>query len=852
MNPKKLISIVFLLLGLTSSGQHLNHVGNDSRVVLGALPNGLSYYLMPNKTVPGYADFILVQKTVPLAEDRSHAGIFPDGEYTSLTSMYNFRDAEFFTFLDDMGVAAKKGFKVNTLHDYTTYEFSNIALQRNSSVVDSMLLAILNLTYPLRPDRQAVVIVGDINTSSVIAKMQTLFQIIPKPGEPYEETDTENIGVEPEGRFSYVTDIEADRATLTYDYALEPIAEPYRTTAVPFIYDFYIDIVTGILSERCNRELAGADFLPLNFRAELLPLMGRNTLRITMQCAPEDYVDAHEFLESMIERIRRFGLTEEEVRRETDKVFSRVEDRYRERKVLPNSYFAQQCVRNFAEGYSIVGPEFRKAYIGQVKDSIGREMMEEFISKLLDPEKKHITCSAPIPTGGLEYFRIETMPLEPDSVPLLRVSVPETEEEKFFKKIFVNKSTGVVSRRLSNGAVMAYKPLQDTNEWIYFEAFAPGGISLLDHELLKYSEHIENVARLCKIKGQDIFQRVQTNNAMNIEIDRKINIEDRRITGKFHKSYIHEFMQLVNDFFQGSDPDEVTFEKYRKMKMSSIPYKNNSPQRVLDGYASNDVKIRETGPAVSDSMLLADMDYSLLLESINMLFTDASDFTFAFVGDVSDRQMMHSVEETIELLGHRRSTLKKTPGDDFYIARYDQTKEVTVPMNSPRVLGSYKITFPSQFTMEERIGSRIAAKIIEREAVRTLAENGIIATASGRFIRYPQEAMTLELRFEAGYPSDLNLEFLFSDILKRLSVRKVSAAEIKIIRDNIKLREKYQAEHNSEYWLRVLRSRYLDRKDFHSRRDAALDAVTAADIEKILKQCTEEGVVSLISVIPEK
>ncbi len=835
MNPKKLISIVFLFMGLTVLGQPITHIGNDSRIAHGTLSNGFSYYLMSNQTVPGYADFILVSRTE---------------EHAKLTEMHNFPDAEFFTFLDDMGLAAESTFKVQSYGDNTVYSFSDIALQRNSSVVDSMLLAILNIAAPVRPDMQAVIIVGDISTSSVLAKMQTLFQIIRKPADTPTERKTEK-STEPRKRFTYITDIEANKAKLDFDFTLDAIAAEYRTTAVPFIYDYFTDVAIGILKERANRELAHASFLPFGFDVKMIELTDSRCLRFSLQCATEDYVDAHEFLESYIERFIRYGITEDEFRREDENAYFAVEDLYRQRKSLPNSYFSAQCIRHFTEGYSIVGPEFRNEYIDQARISLDKDRMEAFIREMINPQNKYITCTAPIPTGGLEYFRIETMPLEPDTIPLLKVNIPAVKKESFLDKIFVNKSTGVVSRRLSNGAIMAYKPLNNTNEWIYFEAFARGGMSLLDNELLRWSDHIDNVAELCNINGLNAFDRKQMNSAMHLEINRKIGIDDRRITGKFHKSYIYEFMQLVTQYFQGSTPDDETFEKYRSVMMSSLPYKYNSPQTVLDEYAGDDIKIRQTGPELSDSALIADMDYHLLLDYVNRLFTDASDFTFTFVGDVFDRQMMHSVEGIIALLGQRRSGLPTSANDDFYIARYDLVQDRGVPMNTPRMISSYKLTFPSQFTLEEHIASRIAAKILEREAIRELAENGIIATAASRFLRYPQEAMTLEIRFESDYPAETNLENLFNGILERLSVKKVSPEEIKIIRDNIKLKEKYQAAHNAEYWKRVLRSRYLDRKDFHSRRDAALDAVSAEDIENLLKQCAEEGVVSLISVIPE-
>ena len=49
-----------------------------------------------------------------------------------------------------------------------------------------------------------------------------------------------------------------------------------------------------------------------------------------------------------------------------------------------------------------------------------------------------------------------------------------------------------------------------------------------------------------------------------------------------------------------------------------------------------------------------------------------------------------------------------------------------------------------------------------------------------------------------------------------------------------------------------MRNRYVDRKDFYTRREAALNAVTAEQVNGTLLRILEEGRISRLSVVPEE
>ncbi len=858
MNIKKLIYIAFLFLTHNLFGETLGHIGDHAKILKGTLPNGLSYYIMDNKTAPGYADFTFIQKTSEPYTDSLSAE-----NYSILKDMHNFRGGEFFKFLDNLGIGAENGFSIRRNYDNLVYCFSDIAVSRNSSVTDSLLLAILNLSSPknciqdklsteeniYRPDLQAIVIVGDVDTGTTAAKIHTLFQVVPRPTATV-PTHIQPAEVDFDKNFIYVKNIETDCATLTIDHIFPPIDTAYITTAVPFIYEYFTDLTIEVIKSRLNKELASAGFFPIDSDVRIYPYIDRQKLRISLQCAPQEYLDAYKILLSLLEQITHFGITEEEFRRESDKVFFRTDDLYRRRKILSNDYFSKQCIENFTMGTPISPIEMQKAYLDKSKEFIHRTEASGFMKELLNPKHRITTCTAPIATEGMENIKVEIKQPDTDTIPTLKVDMAETEKDQKFK-LFINKRTGIVSRRLSNGSILAYKQFENAGDWIYFEAFAKGGISLLGNDMYTISKYINDIAKLSKTDGFDLYERKEIGNTFHIGVERYINIEDRRITGKFHKDYFHEFMQMVCAYFKGSTPDNANFEKYRKAQLAILPYLNNSPERLLEEL-SNDIKFKNPSPQISDSLPLTQTDYEKALNVINMLFANAADFTFTFTGDVNSNKLMKYAEEAISSLGQKKSGLGKNENDTFYIARYDSFETIEVPMEHPRSINSYKITIPSSFSMEERICSRIAARFIERDIIREFANLGVIVKTSSRFHRYPKEAMTLEFRFTIPDSVHIHIDNLFSETIRNLSNRKIGNEELEIIRRNIELKDTYSSLTNPSYWSRVLRNRYINRKDFYSRMNSVLDAVTAADIENTLKKYNEEGVFSLISVTPEK
>lgn len=920
MKLKILFFIILSLHATSAFSQMVGELEDDARIIRGTLPNGLSYYLVSNSSIEGYADFTFVQKTGIAMEDSSSRGMTYLMECMAITETANFPDGEIFTFIDNMGLDRTDGLVIDAGDYYTTYSFTNVPVKKNASMVDSMLLAIYNMSSALvvddrsvsrgkkffrnvfsasetldrrvadslaryyfagtslaplspyglfgridgystedvrrfyrnrcRPDLQALVIAGDIDPAGVESKIRSLFQVVPRPASPAPEFP-DSLRDAAGGGYFYFQDQEADCARVTFDYIVRPVDAALRRTAVPFIYDYLSRIGIDIMQKRLHDALGDASFYVRNLSAGIVPFLNNVSYRFTVECAPEDYVKAYEFILNEVERLKKYGVSGYEYRRSSNDYLMTLDETYRKRSSLDNRYYSDLCRDNFLDGYVMAGVELKKSYIELAMETMDSTDVYRFLSSVFSSaDSRTVVCTSPIRMDGLEYFTVDPQPRTMDTVVYeMTASLPPKEVRNELKgRKYVNPSTGVTSRRLPNGATVAYRKMTREPGKVYFEAVARGGVSLAQEHLGLLRKYVNDVADMSVIGGMNMFERDKLTDILQLELSRHISVSERRITGSFSAGSEARFLELVTRYFQGSEPDGETFGRYRQMLLDCEPYALRSPERVFGKLHGRDIR---SGYSLMEDPSIDSLDYGATLDFVNSLFSNAAEFSFIFVGDFDEQQLLASVYSTIARLPGRNVSGFRSENNTFFIASYNDEDVVRVPMEFPRRLHSCKLTIPSDLNVEDRALSEITAKVIEREVIRQLSLRGILADAQRRFYSYPEEVLTIDFQFST-YDDVPDMGGMFADIVEALAYRGVSDGEVDGVRRNIILKDELRERVDFDWWKRLLRSRYIDRKDFYTRRKEALDAVTARQVDEALLRVLDEGRISLLSVVPDE
>ena len=125
----------------SASAQTSSQLPVDSKVRIGKLENGLTYYIRKNETNKQRADFYIAQKVGSVLENESQLGLAHFLEHMAFGGSKNFPSGQLIKYLETIGVKFGENLNAYTAFDETVYNISNVPLIR-STIIDSALLVL--------------------------------------------------------------------------------------------------------------------------------------------------------------------------------------------------------------------------------------------------------------------------------------------------------------------------------------------------------------------------------------------------------------------------------------------------------------------------------------------------------------------------------------------------------------------------------------------------------------------------------------------------------------------------------------------------------------------------------------
>ncbi|MCM1032328.1 MAG: insulinase family protein [Odoribacter sp.] len=154
----------------------------DPEVIVGSLPNGLTYYIRHNETPKGQADFYIAQKVGSILEEENQRGLAHFLEHMCFNGTDNFPGKGIINWLESIGV--KFGYNLNayTSVDETVYNISAVPVAR-TTVQDSCLLILHDWSCGLTLDPAEIDaergVIHEEWRRSMVGQMRILEQLLP-------------------------------------------------------------------------------------------------------------------------------------------------------------------------------------------------------------------------------------------------------------------------------------------------------------------------------------------------------------------------------------------------------------------------------------------------------------------------------------------------------------------------------------------------------------------------------------------------------------------------------------------------------------------------------------------------
>ena len=557
---KRLIAILAAAAFLVPSAlwsQALPALEKAREIVTGELPDGISYYIVKNQDVPGFADFALVQ---PQRDSETS----PREE---LVNLPHFKDQKPYEFLARWGVGyGARGF-VRQQGNATIFRFAGVPVS-SPSVADSTLLLLFDLALG-SPYRQSVIISGDIDVSVIGERLRILSMTVPKRTE-----------AESDQQYNWQPQEEASVTTGTGPVGL--IRASYRSprtdaalmnTIQPVMSRLLTREMEIILSKRLRAAFSQAS-IPLadfHFRytgSDATP--GDELVSISLETAPESLDAATRTLAGVLGSLDDGGVTTPEVsfaRSCISESTLRDDDNYR----LTNAQYVDKCISACLYGanlasYATLSRMFTSRRLDIERE---RELLDRYISAMLSPSRNlRLYAAGPVKPDGaalLQSFKdgwqegnpvVADVPSQADTLALTlprgKVKLSNAAAEAF---------SGGKMWTFSNGATVIFKKTSDKGAF-HFGYMVKGGWTEIPGITGAESAFVNDALALESVAGMS-GERFRDLLAMNgIELQGEATLSDVRWTGYAASDKLPLVLKALLAIGTGSKADDDAYARY--------------------------------------------------------------------------------------------------------------------------------------------------------------------------------------------------------------------------------------------------------------------------------------------------
>jgi zinc protease len=712
-----------------------------------------------------------------------------------------------------------------------------------------------------RPELMAVVAVGDFDAAAIEALIRKHFESIPK-STATKLRPSYDVPEQPGTLYAIATDKEASSTSVSV-YTKMPARD--QTTIGAYRQQIVERLFAGMLSARFSEmaQKPDAPFLGAGAgRGQFVRTLEVSSLSAGVkEDGIERGLDAL-FTEAL--RVEKFGFTATELERQKTNMMRSLERAVLEKENTPSGSLADEYVRNFTDKEPSPGIEYEaalyKRFLPEVTLTEVNALAKQWVPDknrvvlvnapqkdgLTVPDEKKLAGVITTASGKTLTAYVDTV----DSAPLIE-SLPAAGA---VAKTATREAFSITEWELSNGVRVVLKPTNFKEDEILFQAFSPGGTSLASD-----AEYIpaQTAAQVIASGGLGRFSSVDLRKMLTGKVASArpyIGELDEGVRGSASKKDLDTLFQLIYLTFTAPRADPSIFQVITTSTKSALANQRNSPDfafaETMNAVMSqNHPRARMMTPEMVDQM---NLEKSLAFYKDR--FSDASDFTFVFVGSFDLDTMKPLVERYLATLPASR---RKETWKDIGMKRPTGVIEKRVDKGlEPKSRTAIVFTGPFDYTQENRIAIRAMAEVLEvrlRESIREDLGGTYNVSAAANYTKWPRGEYTIDISF--GSNPD-RTEELAKTVLKEIEAFKANGPTDKQVADvkETFLRDQETNMKQNGYLLGQIAVRYQFNEDLTSLFNMAdhYRKIDAAMVKAAAQKYLDSANMVKVMLFPEK
>ena len=490
-----------------------------------------------------------------------------------------------------------------------------------------------------RPERMAVIAVGDVNATEIESAIKTMFGPLKGRGKAGKSPD-KKVPIAKRNVVSVLTDPEVTQASVQI---IRKTAKSPSDRVLDYRRDLVQRLMQDMFNERFGEMLRKPDAKFLGAGASGGGL-GESVATFTLGARVVEGKMEEGLTAVAVEakRARDFGFSDSELERAKKWLIAAYERAHAERDKSESGSFAQELVSHFLTGEPAPGIAYEYELVKQVLPGISATETTEVAKRLLAGDNSTVLAIAPqkdgvrVPTEANLTAAISDADKTPVTAWLDAAAAGVWMAEKPRPATIASRrempALGVTIVTFSNGVEAWLKPTDFKNDQIVFTLETAGGSSIAppaDYMEATLADTYVGRAGMGGFKAPDIAKMLAGKVASASPF---IGLSTHGVSGSAAPADLETSLQLLHEAFARPGDDPEAFAVLQRQLTASIANRDQSPGRVF----SERLTLLNTCDHYTSQPLtearIASLNREKMVAFYRERFANAADFTFFMVG----------------------------------------------------------------------------------------------------------------------------------------------------------------------------------------------------------------------------
>lgn len=820
-----------ILFAIIMPAQGLPKMPADPSVVSGVLPNGMSYYIAPNHSYKGMADFALVQKTgrKNVTEDPHRVAEVAGEAAASLPRLGSLSPLRFFS--RHGSYPGQEGY-VSVKDDATVFRFRNVCLSDGKAVLDSSLLVIMDIADRASfsgdpflkkwysPEDQTVIVAGDVDLKTVVSRLEAMSLMTPAL------PSAERIApvAEPVSGTDVMVGMDGRTSTVTLRWLSGRVPREYMNTVQPVIFDMSLDILGKLAVKKIKAELRsqGIAYAGVTYKhigSDEIPYDDVFSVSATVESGYAEKVAG--IMAGVMEETDAEGVPADEYLW-AEAAFTGELKQLADSPAVENSVLADRCISACLYNSSLAMPEQVYAFheSRSLPDTMRCRLFNDVAAALLYPQETPGTASS---SGSFAAAFADTSSF---SAAVSKVKIKSSKKDHI---------SGGTIWTFSNGVKVIYRNMPSDGD-VYYTLALNGGYAGIPDLAEGEGAFMSDILSLSEIAGMqgDVFKAFLQR--YGITMDLRVTMSNTLMEGRLPKDEMSLLMKSLLAVANQRELSEDAYPYYRQcvnLELGSGMDQLYSRRTAIDSIMCPDFRYspyRSEGRLTDSFCTKADKFLSGQMARMN-------DGVFIIVGDIGEEKLKKILLEYVGGFRTGETTVRRP------VMRYQPVSgwsTYTVPGEINAVDVAVSARMP--LTASNCFAADLAAMILERDLAAALADSGMAFELYCDFRIYPEERLDIMISVIETDSQGLvpgmspvspmtvldNVRSVLSDMHSK-DIDDAAFGSLKAsLKNLISLRMK-----DPEYWLNAITARHLDGKDITTGYAGNIDALDKEDVRRV-------------------